>query len=297
MSLLRLSELFHFILRGLFMTSDTMSSAGSSEPSVRLSKQHINRLRKPKEKIYFALSAIIGALIWAGLFYVIVTHQGWGVFLTLLVLYGVGTLFAFWLISSILKTYLFGHSVLVSSNQFPLVKKLILESAQALGIQKAPRVFILHGRGILNAFAIKVFRTRYVVLHAEVVDFALRRGKQEELRFIITHELAHHILGHLSAWRNYLIFPAVLTLFLPLALSRAREYSCDSIAAAVIANPQTSARALLMLAHGSLALADEADIHAFVAQEDEVPSLGGFLIEIFSVYPRLTRRVDNVMAG
>jgi Zn-dependent protease with chaperone function len=279
------------------MISVAISSGGSSEPSFRLNKQQINELIKSKEKIYFALSAIIGALIWFGLIYAIVFREGWGRIVTLGLLYGVGALVAFWLISSILRTYFFGNCVLVSSDQFPIVQNLILESTQALGMQKPPYVFILHGRGILNAFAMKVLRTRYVVLHAEVVDFALKRGKQEELRFIITHELAHHVLGHLSLWRHYLILPAVITLFLPMALSRAREYSCDIIAAKLIANQQASAYALMMLAHGSLVLANEADVRSFVEQEDQVPVVGGFLVEIFSSHPRLTRRVINVLVG
>lgn len=276
------------------MTFDNTNYAG---PSVRLTASHIKRLRKVKEKIYFVLSSIIGALIWCGLSYYLVSTKGWEPFAFGVAFYGLGTLFAIWVISSIVKAYFFGHSVLVSGDQFPIVQKLVLECAHALGIKKAPSVFIIHGRGILNAFAMKIFRARYVVLNAEVIDFALKRGKQEELRFIIAHEFAHHVLGHLSARANFFTYPAGMTLFLPLALSRAREYSCDSIAAAVLANSRTSASALLMLAHGSQSLANDVNVEAFVKQEKMVPKFGGFIREIFQTHPRLTRRVQNVLKG
>mgnify|MGYP006287652515 CR=1 FL=1 len=281
--------------------SDIMSGEVSSVPLVRLSKLEINRLRKAREKIYFVLSTVIGCLLWMAFFGNLSglltkwnpfspTNGVLSIYVLIFVIYLVIT-------NLIFKAYLFGNGVIVQSQQFPHVHRLVSESVQVLGMRKEPLVFILPGRGVLNAFAVKIFRTRYVVLHAEVVDFALKRGRLDELRFIITHELAHHALSHTSSWRYYLLLPSFMTVFLPLALSRAREYSCDRIATVVVKDQLNSARALLMLAHGSIALADEADISAFIEQDDRVPFLTGWFLEVFSTHPRLTRRVMNVMAG
>lgn len=280
------------------MTLESEISAGSL---VKLSKMQINKLVKTKEKIYFALSALIGIVLWGFLaFSITIVYAQYSLndsMSFLIISYFLLYLIFIALALLVVQAYFFGNSVLVKSHQFPVVFGLVNECAHALGMLNPPHVFIIHGRGLLNAFALKIFRTRYVILHAEVVDFALKRGQHNELRFIISHELAHHVVGHVSSWRFCLTLPASITLFLPLALSRAREYTCDSIAAAVLENSRNSASALLMLAHGSQSLANDVNVEAFVEQEKMVPYLGGYIREIFQTHPRLTRRVQNVLRG
>ena len=279
------------------MTIDHFSSQSQFSGTIRLTEEQIRSLIKSKERIYFGVSAVLGCLLW-GIFIAgkVLTNQIGNLVVSMFFI-SVFFLFSGMILSAIIETHFFGISVRVSQKQFPAVDGLVIQCASALGMKKTPHVFVVPGRGILNAFAMKVFLTRFVILNAEVVDFALKRGKQDELKFIIAHELAHHAAGHLNTWQGILTIPTKLILFLPLALSRAREYSCDSIAAALVADRQTSARALMMLAHGSLALADHADIDQFVDQETHVPILGGFLVEIFSPHPRMTRRVANVLEG
>ncbi len=51
-----------------------------------------------------------------------------------------------------------------------------------------------------------------------------------------------------------------------------------------------------MLACGSARLNARMNANAFSAQENSVPPLTGFLLHIFSGYPRLTRRVKEIEA-
>ena len=249
-----------------------------------LSPSTMDRLRYPREYTYFLIAAIVGGLIWFLLFL-----SSFGLILFYVAM--IGGLLA--LASLFFRAQVLGNSVMVTDQQFPTIDALVKEGAYSLGIE-APRTFVVPGNGVLNAFAIRFISSRYVVLHSNVVDFALQRNQIEELRFIILHELTHHAAGHTGLWKNLLIAPASFIPFLGSAYSRACEYTCDSVAAYLIKDRTVSCRALLMLAHGSMALADEVDLERFTSQERLIPPFVGFLNEIISSHPRLTRRVLEI---
>lgn len=82
--------------------------------------------------------------------------------------------------------------------------------------------------------------------------------------------------------------------FLGAAYSRSRELTCDPIGALVARDLKASRSALQMLACGSAKLNAQMNADAFQQQEQLVPGIAGFLLHIFSHYPRLTRRVEAV---
>ena len=82
--------------------------------------------------------------------------------------------------------------------------------------------------------------------------------------------------------------------FLMSAYSRSREYSCDSIGAYLSNDLAASRGALQMLGCGCRRLNGSMNCEAFMAQEDLVPPVFGFLTEIFRSHPRLTRRVAAI---
>jgi Zn-dependent protease with chaperone function len=168
---------------------------------------------------------------------------------------------------------------------------MVTATAEELGLPHAPEAFVVNGNGALNAFAIRFLGGRFVVLYASTVDMALRRQAKDELRAVIAHELAHHAVGHVSLFRNLLIQPAMLIPYLGFAYSRACEYTADRIACAVVRDGATVGRALVSLAHGSESLASQVDLGAFAEQEDRIPGFAGYINEIYSTHPRMTRRV------
>lgn len=259
----------------------------TSQANAPLSLSKIEQLRYPREYTYFLIGAIFGGLVW-----LVVLISSFG----LILLYGLIFAGLLAIASLFFRARILGNAVMVSETQFPEIYALVRNGAIQLGLRETPRTFILPGNGILNAFAIRFIGTRYVVLMAETVDFALLRKKTEELRFIILHELTHHAVGHTAWWKNLLIYPAKLIPFLGAAYSRACEYTCDRVASYLISDTETSSRALLMLGHGSIALADSAKLEPFAAQDQLIPPFIGFIAEILSSHPRLTRRIAEIRA-
>jgi Zn-dependent protease with chaperone function len=80
-------------------------------------------------------------------------------------------------------------------------------------------------------------------LQDDLVDACLRSGDARTLSFIIGHEMAHHALGHTGIFRSSLSKAFK-------KLSRLDEFSCDSVANAVVADPKISTRAITILTVG-----------------------------------------------
>jgi Zn-dependent protease with chaperone function len=135
-----------------------------------------------------------------------------------------------------------GEAIEVGPDQLPEVHQCAVRFAARLGMDVLPHIFILQNSTI-NAFAFK-FRTRHIVgLHDSLVDACLRSGDRRALEFILGHEMAHHALGHTKLPR----------LFLPFfyrKLSRLDEFSCDSVANALVGDRDVCARAITMLVVG-----------------------------------------------
>ena len=134
---------------------------------------------------------------------------------------------------------------------------------------------------------------RHVFLTSALVDAT----DDEQVRFVIGHELGHHAAGHLNPWLNFLKMPAHVVPFLMAAYSRSREYSCDSIGAYLSKDLTASRSSLQMLGCGCRRLNGAMSCEAFIAQEAMVPPVAGFVAEIFRSHPRLTRRVAAISDG
>ncbi|MFB6466411.1 M48 family metalloprotease [Cytobacillus sp. Hz8] len=87
----------------------------------------------------------------------------------------------------------------------------------------------------------------FIVLYSNIVEI-VKNGYEEELNFIIAHELAHIKRNYIT--KQLLILPARWVPFLGNAYSRACEYTCDRIATAYINSPKGAANALAILAVG-----------------------------------------------
>jgi Zn-dependent protease with chaperone function len=238
--------------------------------------------RHAKERSYYTISSIFAVLLHIctlGIFYIITLIMA----------------IPLWISQQLFKAQIFGHAVKVTEKQFPKIYKIIQKQKSELNIKKDIEVFIYNGQGIINAFAIRLFTGRYIILMSSLVDLMLKREAYPELEFIIGHELAHHALMHTSVTRNLFLFPTKFIPFLNLAYSRGCEYSADRIGFELTKYNKRSIRGLLSITSGSEALADSMNIEEFVVQENRVPSFFGFLANIFSTHPRMTLRVKELM--
>jgi len=254
----------------------------------------VSELRHPKEKVYGAIMTVVGIFGWVFVAFIllvsIATRQLEQALA--LILYGG----AFWLFSLIVRAftraYMFGHYVMVGPDQFPHLHKMVVEGSAALGLDEAPATFVYNSHGVMNAMALRlVGRHRYVWLTSALID----ADNDEQVRFVVGHELGHHAAGHLDRLNHFLKLPAHFVPLLAQAYSRGRELTCDRVGAMLAGNLVASCSALQMLASGSAKLNQSMNLRGFLAQEQMVPPVAGWLLHIFSHYPRLTRRAGALV--
>ncbi|MGO4450474.1 M48 family metallopeptidase [Phyllobacterium sp. TAF24] len=253
----------------------------------------IAKFRHPKEKLYGTIMLAAGLMIWIVLLLAIAISVLKGSILTIVPMLAVGLLiwFASFVVRSLIRAHMLGHYVLVSPNQFPQLHRMIEVSAQAVGLKEAPETFIYNSHGVMNAFAVRlVGRKRYIWLTSALID----ADNGDQIRFVVGHELGHHVAGHLNDFSSFLRYPAYLVPFLGQAYSRARELTCDRVGHYLARDVDAARTALQMLACGSAKLNKVMNPQAFQDQEAMVPSFWGFILHIFSYYPRLTKRVQEV---
>ncbi|MCK4937827.1 MAG: M48 family metallopeptidase [Methanosarcinales archaeon] len=249
---------------------------------------NVNTLRHPKEQVYLGAAAVVGVLIW--LILLVAT-------LGTIIFWAIPVAISLWITGQFFKAQLFGNSVKVSENQYPEIYNIVKECSKCLNISAIPDVFIVNSSGTTNAIAIRLLSKKYVLLYSELIDLMILKKQgigMDELKMIIGHELAHHAAGHISPLKNILLFPAMFIPFLGNAYSRACELTADRIGAAFTQDMEASKRALVALACGSDALADQTNIESFLQQEKDVPSIAGFISELYSSHPRMTMRIKEL---
>ncbi|MDV2550940.1 M48 family metallopeptidase [Enterococcus faecalis] len=123
------------------------------------------------------------------------------------------------------------NGVEITENQLPEIYSLYIDLAKEMGFGtkklRMPRLYLINGNGVLNAFAAKCsLHRRYVVIHSDLLDIAYNTGDFSLIRFILAHELGHHKCGHTNLWR--LMLSIILK---PVALdksfTRTQEYTAD----------------------------------------------------------------------
>ena len=218
---------------------------------------------------------IIAIVLWI-VFVVSVIGLVYGIFL------GVFFFFA----HLILIAHVRGSSIKLGPQQMPQLHGRVVNIAQRIGMERVPDVYLQQSGGILNAFATRFGRRRFVVLYSDLVKAC---GENlDALDFIIAHELGHIHRGHLN-WR-WLIAPALFVPFLGTAYSRACEYTCDRYGFQAASDPDRSLDGLCILAAGPQ-FVPYVNRHAFVAQRDDLDTAFMTLGQWFGTHPPLAKRV------
>ena len=182
-----------------------------------------------------------------------------------------------------------GNMILLSEQQLPHIYKFVAEGSQKFGIPE-PQAFIYNSNGFLNAFARKTFGRDYLLLTSAIVDAT----SEQQIKFIVGHELAHHAAGHLDFFGFWLRLPARVIPFLHSAYLRQCELTCDKLGLAYSKDLESSLSAISVLGCGCHSLHDKINLTSFTEQEKNVPPFSGWLLEIFSSHPRLTKRVISL---
>lgn len=184
----------------------------------------------------------------------------------------------------------------VTPRQMPGLAALVAESAARLQ-PGSVQVFVAPGRS-LNAYTFGLFSPKVVVLQEPLLEVM----DEDELRFVLGHELGHVRLGH--TWLNSLVggmagipSPFLASTLLALAFlwwNRACEYSADRAGLLACGKPQKAISALVRLAAGAGARtsADLEQVLRRIDAEDDSPlsTLG----EALATHPMMIRRIEQL---
>jgi Zn-dependent protease with chaperone function len=179
-----------------------------------------------------------------------------------------------------------GSSIKLGPQQMPALYNRVVAIAHRIGMKRPPDVYLQQSGGILNAFATRFGRRRFVVLYSELVRAC--GDNFDALDFIIAHELGHIHRGHLN-WR-WLLTPALFVPFLGTAYSRACEYTCDRYGFQASSDPNRSLDGLCILAAGPQ-FAAYVNKQAFVDQRGDLETAFMKLGQWFGTHPPLAKRV------
>jgi Zn-dependent protease with chaperone function len=187
------------------------------------------------------------------------------------------------------------HAIPVNPQQTPGLTRIAGECHRR--IQPGPlQVYVVPQRAV-NAYTFGISDPKVVVLFSattQVMD-------EDELRFIIGHEMGHAALGH--AWLNTMLggmagvpVPFAAAVILTLAFrswNRTCEYSADRAGLLACANPNKAVSALIKLfAADARTPADLQRALALIEQEDDSPL--NLLAESLSTHPMLVRRIEQL---
>lgn len=240
-----------------------------------------------RERPLFALMVVISALVYGGLVLLALEDAAAA---STIIFYGAILALAGFITHAVALGRLRGSGVLVTERQFPLLHQMVTAHAKRLGLTYTPTVYVVESGGILNAFAAKLLGRKFVIVNADILALALRRGTAA-VSFVVGHEIGHHWRSHLR-WR-WVIAPARVVPYLGPAYSRACEYTCDRIGA--YCAPDGAIDGLLVLAAGGW-LHGHVNAQEFAKQVDTDSSFWIRRAEVISSHPRIPKRVAALLA-
>lgn len=258
---------------------------------ILLEQRDINRIRHPKERIFYFVSAFINTAVILFLVMAIFiiprdilfsqrSQQVYIAIATLFVLafFSMGSTFA--------QTKV--YSVRIDENQFPELYDIVRDYAKILGLRKTPYIYIRQSNGVLNAFAAYFWGRNYVLINTEIFEIAYLEHKDiDAVSFIIAHEMTHIRLHHTRFWYNASILISKLIPILGPALSRAQEYSCDRVAMKICPQGKHGIFMLLLGRH----LYKNVNIEEYIKQAEDTEGIFEVVINANATHPVNTRRI------
>jgi Zn-dependent protease with chaperone function len=203
--------------------------------------------------------------------------------------FGVMLLFylAGWVLNRLLAEYnvrrLQSFGTEATPGSFPEVVRELKACCDQFGIAEPPKVIVINDAAV-NAFAIRFAKKRVIVLLSETLEGVL--DKPAQLRFILGHELGHHLLDFGS--RRF------LEVYKSASFRAARELTCDNCGTATAggADPAVAALKRLGVGHALHTRLDDAELAAEARYLES--GLTGWLLRQYLTYPPLGRRIGNV---
>jgi Zn-dependent protease with chaperone function len=176
-------------------------------------------------------------------------------------------------------------SVRCSPRQIGSVYALLREACAIVDVPE-PELYVRYS-AVYNAYTSGMQRT-HVVLHSALVD----DFTDDELLYVIGHELGHIKCGHLlykMVGANLILLLEALGQYVPFApqflayplvaaffeWSRQAEFSCDRLGLLTCQDPKVAQQANMKLGCGHTRFQSEANVDEFVRQAREYSDMGG----------------------
>jgi Zn-dependent protease with chaperone function len=182
----------------------------------------------------------------------------------------------------LLRVQLMGSYLRATADSFPQLYRAVQEGCEILDVPRRPAVYIQPGG--LNAFTAGV-QQPIVVLNAGLIDSLT----EEELRFVVGHELGHIKSGHVLYYQIAMLLPvlaevvgvatfgigSLLSFPLEVALirwQRMSELTADRAGLLACQDVNAATTAMIKLAGLPLKFFDKANTEDFLAQAREFES-------------------------
>jgi Zn-dependent protease with chaperone function len=154
-----------------------------------------NNLIHKNERKYFIIAVLFSIITYIGLIFSIIGIIYLGLILAVSML-----------LHALMLGYIRTNGVRLNPEQFPKVYDKVKELCAKMEMKFVPDVYVLESSGTLNAFATRFFGRNMVVLFSPVFEL-IEEGAEDELSFVIAHELAHIKRRHIS--KQLLVLPAM----------------------------------------------------------------------------------------
>ncbi len=257
-----------------------------------ISDHELKKLLHPAETSRYILALIIAIPATIVIIYLVVLSKG-------IILVGLlGALLSVWIALQLMKASLMGSSVRVSADNFPGVHEVLVEVKHRLKYEKVVEIYITEG-GSFNAFLYKFFRTKFILLNADIVSGLPIQTNRKELMWIVARFIGALKAKHMRLQILAVIVNSVQQLqifnFLMLPYERATQYSGDQIGLAVCGELKSSIVALGKLMVGK-DLGDRVRLKGMLQQARQIHhSLFAILAKLMSTHPHMTDRYLNML--
>ena len=180
-------------------------------------------------------------------------------------------------------------SVRITEKTYPEIYAIVEEYAQKLGMKRVPKIYMVQGNGVLNAFSAFIPFRQYIEIYADLLEVAYREyHDMATIRFIIAHEMSHIYFKHATMHYYYgMMLSQAIPILGPTA-SRAREYSCDRLAQLLSGSDGIDAMMTLI---AGIHLYKQVDKNDYVQHAVNVNGLFVFCYNLVTSHPIMTKRV------
>lgn len=180
-------------------------------------------------------------------------------------------------------------SVQITEKTYPEIYAIVEEYAQKLGMKRVPKVYMVQGNGVLNAFSSFIPFRQYIEIYADLLEVAYREyHDMATIRFIIAHEMGHIYYKHATMHYYYGMMFSQLIPIVGETASRAREYSCDRLAQLLSGSDGLDA---MMTFVAGIHLYKQVDKVDYVQHALEVKGFFLFCYNLMCSHPVMTKRV------